>query len=139
MVISHVRDKHASVCLLIPHKRTAHSFALIHKQRQTFPLLCRLLSFSFFYFSPFLSEPRKGALIHSPRNKPGGLQTTHRAVRGSLCDSFFSLFLLPSFPPSLPPILFPLFYPVTLYVSLLLSLSGPLSPSTFHPSSAQPD
>lgn len=94
-VISPRRAKHASVCLLIPHKRTAHSFVLAHKQRQTFPLLCRLFLFLLILFSPFLSEPRKGALIHSPRNKPGGPQTTHRAVQGSLPDS---LSFSPAFP-----------------------------------------
>lgn len=54
--------KHASVCLLISHKRGAHSFALIHKQRQTFPLLCRLLSFSVLYFPPSSLSPGR---VHS--------------------------------------------------------------------------
>ena len=48
-------------------------------------------SFRLLLFSPFLCEPRKGALIHSPRNKPGGLQTTHRAAQGSLSNSFLLL------------------------------------------------
>ncbi len=56
-VISSWRAKHASVCLLISHKRTAQSDGLIHKQRQTFPLLCRLLSFSLFYFPPSSLSP----------------------------------------------------------------------------------
>lgn len=73
-VISPQWAKHASVCLLIPNKRTVHLFASIHRQRQTFPLLCRPLSFYLFYSPPpFPSEPRKDTLTHSPRNKRGGL------------------------------------------------------------------
>lgn len=96
-VISPWRAKHASVCLLIPHKRTAHSSAFIHKQRQTFSLLCRLVSFSFFHSPPsFLSEPGEAhTLTHSPRNKPGGLWTTHTE------QWLFFLFLLPFLPPYL--------------------------------------
>lgn len=41
-------------CLLAyaPHKRTVLSFAFQHRRRQTFPLLCRPLSFSLLYPSP---------------------------------------------------------------------------------------
>lgn len=42
-------EKCICVCLLIPHKRTVQTCSpFIHKQRQTFSLLCRLLSFSLF-------------------------------------------------------------------------------------------
>jgi len=89
-VISLWWAKHDNVCLLTPHKRGVHSVMLKHKQKQTFPLLCRLLSFSFFYFCPFFSERRKDALT---AEQPGGLQTTHRAVQESLPALFFASFL----------------------------------------------
>lgn len=61
MVISPWQGKHASVCLCIPHKRTAHSFSLIHKQRQTSPLLCRLLLFLLllFFSIPLWAKERR--------------------------------------------------------------------------------
>lgn len=69
-VISPRQAKHASVCLLPPHKRPAHSFALTHKQRQTSPLFLQTSLVLLLLFSPpSLSEPRKGALTRSPRNK----------------------------------------------------------------------
>lgn len=89
-VISPRQAKHASVCLLIPHKRTAHSFALIHKRRQTFPLFCRLLSFSFFYFPPSsLSPGRAHSYTH-----PGTSLEVFRPHTEQCKDLSLTLFLL---------------------------------------------
>lgn len=63
MVISPWRDKHACVCLLIPHKRVVHLFALIHKQRQTFSLLCRLLSFLFYFPLPLWAKKQHTCIL----------------------------------------------------------------------------
>lgn len=90
-VISPRRAKHASVCLLIPHKRTAQSLSLIHKQRQTFPLLCRLLSFSSFYFPPSsLSPGRAHSYTH-----PGTSLEVYRPHTEQHEDLSLTLFLLP--------------------------------------------
>lgn len=78
-------EKCICVCLLIPHKRTVQTCSpFIHKQRQTFSLLCRLLLSPCFSFSLPLQALED--CTQTPRNKPGGPQTTHRA--GS--RSFFS-------------------------------------------------
>lgn len=133
-VISPRRAKHASVCLLIPHKRPVHSFALIHKQRQTFPLLCRLLSFSLFYFPPSsLSPGRAHSYTH-----PGTSLEVFRPHTEQCKDLSLTLSFSPAFPLSLP-LSFLLVYMVTLSLSFPLLRSPSLSLSTFHLLSAQPD
>ena len=54
----HGGAKHARVCLLISHKRGDCSLTLIHKQRQTFRLLCRPSHSSFFSPSSLEGHPR---------------------------------------------------------------------------------
>lgn len=56
-VISPWRAKHASVCLLIPHKRKVYSFVLLHKQRQTFPFIVQASSP---FFWPLLLWAQEG-------------------------------------------------------------------------------
>lgn len=62
-------------------------------------LYCADLSLSPYFIPPLLPGPRKDSLILSPRNKLGGLQTTHRVADGSFllpllsgsqCFVFFS-------------------------------------------------
>lgn len=94
VVISPWQAKHASVCLLIPHKRTANSFVLIHKQRQTFPLLCRLF-FLFLLFFPlplWAQEGRTHTL--TPEQAWRSLDHTQSCARISPWLSFFFFFLL---------------------------------------------
>lgn len=91
-VISPWRAKHASVCLLIPHKRKVYSFVLLHKQRQTFPFIVQASSP---FFGPFFSEPRKDTV--SPEQawrSSDHTQSKQRSLHDSL--SFF-LPLLPSY------------------------------------------
>lgn len=90
-VISPWRAKHASVCLLIPHKRKVYSFVLLHKQRQTFPFIVQ--ASSPFFLAPSSLSPGR---TQSARNKLGGLQTTHRASKDLSMTLF--LFLLPLLP-----------------------------------------
>lgn len=114
-VISLRQAKHHTVCLLTPHKRTVNSVALTHKQKQTFPLLFRLLSFFFFffYFCPIFFEPRKVALT----KEQAWRSSDH--TQSSARTSSFLLSLSPSSPPFVPPCTVPLFYMVTHSISLL--------------------
>lgn len=81
-VISSRRAKHASVCLLMLRIKERFCRSLSNTGEGKHSLYCADLSLSP-YFIPPLPGPRKDSLILSPRNKLGGLQTTHRAAHGS--------------------------------------------------------
>lgn len=124
-VISSWWAKHANVCLLIAHKRTAHSFALIHKLRQTLPLLCRLLSFSLFYFPPSSLSPGRA---HS-YSHPG----TSLEVCRPHTEQCKDLSLTLSFPP-----FFPLSFPFLYFHSFSIILSSSSSPLFPHLTCSKP-
>lgn len=101
-IISPQRAKHASVCLLMLHIKERFCRSLSSTGEGKHSLYCADLSLSP-YFIPPLPGPRKDSLTLSPRNKLGGLGTTHRAARGS-------------FPAASPPRL-PVFFMIALYRS----------------------
>lgn len=90
-------------CVFHIKEQLTHSLSYTSKGKH--PLYCAdFFSFSFFYFSPFLSEPRKGALIQSPRNKPGGLSDHTQSSVKTSSWLFFLFYLIHVYflPPYLP-------------------------------------
>lgn len=112
-------------CLFHIKEQLTHSLSYTSEGKHS--LYFADLSLSPSFIPPFLSEPRKGALIHSPRNKPGGLRTTHRAVQGALPDSL-----------SFPPAAFPLSLPLTVLYGHSFSIIPSSSLMFPHFTSSQP-